>query len=163
MIQCSAISILSTALPLRITRGRLQYCDVCYEHTSLFPSERKCVLLSGFVVPANNISESRANWPGLSVAQSVHAEGACGAQPHRQDGGVLAAMQCRSHAQAGDVIGHPKCQFCDVYLYDNDKLYFHMRQHHEPCTVCATLGQPNQCDRSRTASITNAHTTLEYG
>ena len=141
---------------------RLQFCDVCYEHTSLFPFERTCVDACIAVCPPRD------------AMQAVLAQGPGRAQPHRQNTGTshhthhiashtshhitshhttshhitsLTSHHITSHhikPQGGVGAGHPKCQFCDIYLYDNDRLYYHMRERHEQCTVCAANGLPNQ-------------------
>ncbi|EEB07645.1 ubiquitin-protein ligase E3 [Schizosaccharomyces japonicus yFS275] len=39
--------------------------------------------------------------------------------------------------------GHPKCEFCKAFFYDEDELFKHCREKHEKCHVCDQLaGRP---------------------
>ncbi|KAJ2073621.1 hypothetical protein GGH13_001883 [Coemansia sp. S155-1] len=51
--------------------------------------------------------------------------------------------QLRAHYSRGDgtgFTGHPQCDFCRIYFYDNDQLFDHCRQKHEQCFICVRNG-----------------------
>lgn len=53
----------------------------------------------------------------------------------------------KTHLKTGDrdtLITHAYCQFCNLYLFDQDKLYEHLYKSHETCFICTKRGKQYQ-------------------
>jgi len=52
------------------------------------------------------------------------------------------------HCQKGEdntaFVGHPMCKFCKTRFYNEDALYYHLKQKHENCHVCRKEGRMHE-------------------
>lgn len=61
-------------------------------------------------------------------------------QQYPLDQGRKASSSLRGHLRRT----HPQCQFCRVFYLDDDKLYAHLQEAHETCTICERNGRMHE-------------------
>ncbi|CAH7667874.1 hypothetical protein PPACK8108_LOCUS2313 [Phakopsora pachyrhizi] len=94
----------------------LVLCDLCCSNKRVFSHEHTLFTSKGLIAHRNNgsvgIGVGIPGFRGLKRGESAEITA---------DDGFK---------------GHPKCQFCKIYFYDDDQLYKHCKEKHEQCFIC---------------------------
>ncbi|KAG0149675.1 hypothetical protein CROQUDRAFT_88755 [Cronartium quercuum f. sp. fusiforme G11] len=94
----------------------LLLCDLCCANKKVFAQEHSLFTQKGLIVHKNQGS--------VGIGKGIRAT-------HAGDQG-----QINVDGFDDGFKGHPKCEFCSTYFYDDDQLYKHCREKHEQCFIC---------------------------
>lgn len=100
-------------------KHELQYCQLCFKHMSLFPSELPLYTSADLVKHMNTPPSPLPSHSSSSPASNN-----------------VTKQMSESGAKVSQSAGHLICKFCKEYFYDAHYLYIHMRDSHYTCHLC---------------------------